>query len=350
MFGSSSANQIVGIDIGESSIKLVQLKHTGKGYIIENYASETLPEGLYKNGRILETEQISEILAHQLKNHKFTAKKAVACVQADDIISKKLLVRADLNTFELAQWIQFEVDKFIPFPVSELNVDYQFTTRNNKEFEREVHVIACRKQTISDINDCLAGAGLEPVAIDVIYHALERAGRIVVKRMPKTPNNITAIFDVGVASSRFYVFNQDEMIFQRTESVGAHDLIDDISSEFSMSKEAAQLALHRKQLPPSYKKAILKPYAKLLIKEAEQGITAFNAINADEQICQLLLAGGSTRIGGLAKIMAKRLQIGVETLHGASLLKMSRRVDRTLLNSMAPQLAVACGAAMWRAP
>ena len=348
MFGAGKNNQILGVDIGESAVKLVQISGGSRSPSVTNVAIEPLHRGLFIEGQIVDAEQIGTTIRHTLTQHKFTAKQAVACVNFSDIISKRLMVRADLRGRELEQWIEFEVDKFVPFPVSELNLDYQFSEEGTESAEREVLVTACRKNTIDKIQACLEFAELEPLCIDVAHNALERASRLVTQSMAGGGlNDLTALVDVGTSSTRFYVYAGENMVYQREEPFGARMLVDDIVAEYSMSEDKALQAIYHKQLPPSYKTKVLKPYVKPMVKEIERGMLAFEASGVEGRIARVLLAGGSARVGGLEKILKNRLQVEVKTLSALPLLRASKKIESDSLRSQAPQLALASGLAMW---
>jgi type IV pilus assembly protein PilM len=320
MFGTGKNNQFLGVDIGESAVKLVQVTRSNKTQTVTNIAIEPLHRGLFVEGQIVDAEQIGTLIQHTLTQHKFTAKQAVACVNFSDIISKRLMVRGDLRGRELEQWIEFEIDKFVPFPVSDLNLDYQFDKEGANDTEREIQVTACRKQTIDKIQSCLEFAELD---------------------------DLTAMVDVGTSSTRFYVYEGQNMVYQREEPFGARILVDDIVAEYSMAEDKALHSIYHKQLPPSYKAKVLKPYVKLMVKEVERGMLAFEASGVEGQISRVLLAGGSGRVGGLAKIIQKRIQVDVKTMDAITLLRAGRKINSDRIRSQSPQLALACGLAMW---
>jgi type IV pilus assembly protein PilM len=349
MFGAGIKKQFLGVDIGESAVKLVQITHHKNSQIVTNVAIEPLHRGLFVEGQIVDAEQIGTLIRHTMTQHKFTARQAVACVNFADIISKRLMVRGDLRAQELEQWIEFEIEKFVPFPVSELNLDYQVAQETEQDDEeREVLVTACRRATISKIQSCLEFAELEPLCIDVAYNAMERASRLVIQGMTGGGvNGLTALIDVGTSSMRFYVYQGEEMVYQREEPFGARMLIDDIVSEYSMDEDKALQAIYNKQLPPSYKTKVLKPYVKPMVKEIERGMLAFEASGVEGEIDRVLLAGGSARVGGLEHILEKRIKKEVKTLSTLSLLPASKKISSQRLQSQAPQMAIACGLAMW---
>lgn len=348
MFGTGKNNQFLGVDIGESAVKLVQVTRSNKSQTVTNIAIEPLHRGLFVEGQIVDAEQIGTLIQHTLTQHKFTAKQAVACVNFSDIISKRLMVREDLRGRELEQWIEFEIDKFVPFPVSDLNLDYQFAKQGDGDTEREIQVTACRKQTIDKIHSCLEFAELEPMCVDVAHNALERASQLVTQSMAGAGiSDLTAMVDVGTSSTRFYVYEGQNMVYQREEPFGARILVDDIVAEYSMAEDKALHSIYRKQLPPSYKAKVLKPYVKLMIKEVERGMLAFEASGVDGQISRVLLAGGSGRVGGLVKILRKRIQVDVKTMDAITLLPAGRKINSDRIRSQSPQLALACGLAMW---
>jgi type IV pilus assembly protein PilM len=348
MFGASKNQQFIGVDIGESAIKLVQISHGGKKPTLTHIAIEPLPRGLFVEGQIVDPEQIGTLIEHTLTQQNFTAKQAIACVNFSDIISKRLMVRADLRGRELEQWIEFEIDKFVPFPVSELNLDYQFADEPTVGIERELLVTACRKQTIDKIQVCLEFATLDPICIDVAHNALERASHLVTESMAGAGlRDLTAMVDIGTSSTRLYVYDTDSMVYQREEPFGARILVDDIAAEYSMGEDRALKSIYQKQLPPSYKTKVLKPYVKLMVKEIERSMLGFEASGVDGRISRVLLAGGSARVGGLSRIVENRIQLDVRVLDALSLLHIGKSLKANSVRSQSAQLALAGGLALW---
>lgn len=350
MFGARKKNKLVGVDIGESSIKLVQVARKGNMYNVERIAIEPLDRGLFVERTILDTAQVGSVIYRALERNGFSAKQAVACVNYGDIIAKRLYVRADLNPQELEQWIEFEVDKFVPFPVSELNMDYQFVGEKDEDGRREMQVIACRKQTIDNLVSCIESATLEPAAVDVVYQALSRArGKVVEPEADTGVISLSMIIDIGVSSTRFYVCDVDEVVYQRDEPFGGGYLISEMAAEFSMSEDAAHMAIYQNDLPSGYQKKIVKPYLDWLLREIERAILAFEASSVKGQISTILLAGGSARLAGLDSIIHESVRLDVRVLDPFS----APNVDVTLKDSdvwsLAPHLAQACGLAMWSA-
>lgn len=350
MFGVRKKNKLVGVDIGESSVKLVQVACKGNTYNVERVAIEPLDRSLFVERKILDTAQVGAIIYSALDRHGFSAKQAVACVNYGDIISKRLSVRADLNPRELEQWIEFEVAKFVPFPVAELNMDYRFLSDKSEDGRREMQVIACRKQTIDGLVSCINSAKLEPAAVDIAYEALIRSAGLVPHAEPGlSARNLNMIVDIGASSTRFYVCEGREMVFQRDEPFGGGFLISEMAAEYSMLEESAHQAIYRNELPEDYHEMILKPYIDWILRELERAILAFEASNTQGEITTILLAGGSARIADLDKTIHKRVRLDVKFLNPFS----SPEVDVTTTDpdvwSLAPQLATACGLAMWSA-
>ena len=84
-----------------------------------------------------------------------------------------------------------------------------------------------------------------------------------------------------------------------------------------------------------------------MVKEVERGMLAFEASGVDGQISRVLLAGGSARVGGLEKILHNLIQKDTKTLSTLTLLRAGKKIEPKSLHSQAPQLALACGLAMW---
>lgn len=351
MFGLSNSKSFLGVDIGESSIKLVQLEHLSKNFRLGKFHIEPVPRGLVVEGRVIDAPQLGDIIQRALKQSKISVKPAVASVNYSDVIVKRLRVQKGMRERELEQWVEFEVDKFVPYPIAELNLDFYVDESQSSDTEDELVVTACRKQAVESVFECVEQAGLEPYAIDISNKALIRAAAADLEGfVGGSASDLTAVIDVGMSITRFYVFSGENMVYHRDEAFGATYLVEDFASNYNLSSDKAHQALYLQRMPKGYKEKVLKPYIKAFFKEMERGMYAFASSGTPGQIARILLSGGSFQVPGIESVIARKLRIDVKLINPMTALKKAGRLDRQKLNSLAPQLAHACGLAMWKGP
>lgn len=349
MFGLNSNNYLLGVDIGESSLKVVQLEHLKKNkFRLDKFHIEPLPRGLIVEGKVIDAPQVVEALDRVLRQQKISTKSAVASINYSDVIVKRLRAQKDMGERDLEQWIELEVDKFVPYPIDELNLDYHVDESQSSDTEDEIVVTTCQKQAVESVVDCIEQAGLDPYAIDVSNQALLRAATNDLEGFADGDlNDLTAIIDLGMSVMRFYVFAGKNMVYHRDEAFGANYLLDDFSSEYRVSSDEAHAMLYKGEMPKDYKVKVLKPYIKSFLGEVERGMYAFESSGTDGEIARVLLAGGSVQVPNIESIIAKKLHIDVKLMNPLAKMKKSNSLDTKKANDLAPQLAHACGLAMW---
>ncbi len=349
MFGLSNKKSVLGVDIGESSIKLVQLAHMNKHFKLDKFHIEPVPRGLIVEGRVVDVSQVADIIQIALKQNNLSCVSAVASVGYSDVIVKRLRAQKGMRARELEQWVELEVDKFVPYPMEELSLDFYIDEAHSSDAEDELVVTTCRKQTVESVTECLELAGLEPHAIDVSNQALFRAATADPEDFVSgSTSDLTAIIDVGMSTTRFYVFSGDNMVYHRDEAFGASSLVDGFASHYGLSNDKAHQALYSQRMPKGYKRQVLKPFVKLFLKEIERVMYAFKSSGATGQIAKVLLAGGCMQVPEIESILSKKLRTDVRFMNPMTDLKKAGRLDIKKLNRLAPQLAHACGLAMWK--
>jgi type IV pilus assembly protein PilM len=351
LFGLGNKTSLLGVDVGESSIKMVQLEHLNKKFRLAKFHIEPMPRGLIVEGRVMDVSQLSETLQRVLKEQKISVKAVVASVNYTDVIVKRLRSKKGMRERELEQWVEYEVDKFVPYTMDELNLDFEIDEAQSNELEDEIVVTACRKQAVEGIVECVEKAGLEPYAVDISNQALLRAGASDLEGFAGGGlNDLTAIIDVGMSTTRFYVFSGQNMVYHRDEAFGANYLIDDFASEYKISADKAHAMLYKNKMPKAYKENVLKPYVKSFLNEIERGMYAFESSGTRGQIARVLLVGGSVQIPDIENILSKKLRIDVKLMNPLASIKKPSRINANMLNEFGPQLAHACGLAMWKGP
>ncbi len=327
---------------------MVQLQHLGKKYRFSKFHIEPVPPGLIVEGRVLDVPQVGDLIQHALKRQKISIKTAVASVNYSDVMVKRLRAQKSMNERELEQWVEFEIGKFVPYPTNELSVDYKIDEVQSNDVENQIVVTACRRQAVDNAVECLEQAGLEPHAVDVSNQALLRAAAGDLEGFAGgARNDLTAIIDVGMSTLRFYVFSNADMVYYRDEPFGASYLVDEFASEYRLSNHKAHQAIYAQRMPKGYKERVLKPFVKSFLKEVERGMYAFESSGTPGQIARVLLVGGSVQVPNMESILAKKLHIDVKLMNPITDLRKSGRMDIKKINKLAPQLAHACGLAMW---
>ena len=192
----SKSKEVAAFDIGSSSIKLVYMTQTRKGWELEKIGMVELPPEAIVDGSIIDSMTVTNALNELIKEHNVKVKDAVSSLTGHSVIIKKVSFPA-MTEDELAESIQWEAEQYIPFPISEVNIDFQILGADVEgRGQMDVMLVAVKKDVINDYTNVIKEAGLNPVVVDVDSFALENMMEI---NYPVTPGETVAIVNIGAS-------------------------------------------------------------------------------------------------------------------------------------------------------
>ena len=175
-FFTRKADTLLGVDINDTAIRLVELGRSGDGYSIQGYTTQALPAHAVVEGALLDLESIGCALHAALPRLHTSARGAAVAVAGPSVITRVVEMAAGLSEDEMALMIQVEAEQYIPYPLDEVAIDFHIQGRSPLNPARvEVLLAACLKEHVETREAVLALAGLVPKVIDVEAFALARA-------------------------------------------------------------------------------------------------------------------------------------------------------------------------------
>src|SRR5437762_11813388 len=175
MFGFGKAKAVVGLDIGSSAVKAVELKPSGKSHKVTAFAVEPIPPDSIVDGAIIDGTAVAEAIRRLFANAAFKSKEVAASLSGNAVIVKKINLPV-MTDAELAESIYWEAEQYIPFDIQDVNLDYQILdpgTGAEGKGTMEVLLVAAKKDKIADYTGVIAQAGCQPVVVDVDAFALQ---------------------------------------------------------------------------------------------------------------------------------------------------------------------------------
>ncbi|HTL45637.1 MAG TPA: type IV pilus assembly protein PilM, partial [Vicinamibacterales bacterium] len=168
---------LVGLDIGSSAVKAVELKAAGKGYKVTAFGSEPVPPDSISEGAIIDASAVAESIRRLFDSRGIKTKEVAASLSGNAVIVKKISVPV-MTDAELAEAIQWEAEQYIPFDIQDVNLDYQILDRGDPAAgatTMDVLLVAAKKEKIADYTGVIAQAGRTAVVVDVDAFALQNA-------------------------------------------------------------------------------------------------------------------------------------------------------------------------------
>lgn len=345
------ARSLVGLNIGSSAVKMVELS-SGRGgeYQLECYAIEPLPEGAVMDGNISSHEGVSEAIARCWRRLDTSTKYVAMALPTAAVITKKIILPAGLRESAMEVQVESEANQYIPFTLEEVNLDFQIVgpTPTDPD-EVEVLIAASRKEGVEDRVACAEAAKLKPVIMDVESYAALAAFELVRDQFSgNTSERIFALVDVGANAMKVTVMRGDQQIYNREQAFGGNQLTQDIVRAYGMSYEEAETLKRTGPMPDNYEAEILRPFLDNLALEISRAMQFFFTSTQYGEIDHIVLMGGGALLPGVSEVVTERTQIDSLMANPFAKMTLSQRVRPKQLLLDAPSLMVACGLALRR--
>lgn len=339
---------ILGIDISATSIKILELSKHMENCHIEGYANVTFPDSIIEANHFKDTYAVASALKNAISRHPFTTKKAAIAVSDSAAISKVIQVNEGVSALELEELVVIEAEKFIPFPIDEINIDFNILGPSPKNTAmQEVLIVASRAENVNCRVDLIQQAGLIPTIVDVESFAIERAAQLMRMDLPSGgENKVIAIINVGYIYTHLYVMYGLKVIYSREMEIGEKQLIDAIIQQYQMSSQEALIALDKGSLPESFLKDILNPYQEMLLLQIKRSLQFFFSTSPYNYVDHILIGGGVEKIVQIDSLCQKELHIPVTIANPIKNMTLSDRVDAEKIHAAASSLLIACGLAL----
>ena len=344
----SKKTPLVAIDIGSSSIKLVQLTDFKEGqYELTHFGIMPLDKECVVEGAIKKPYQVVDALKNLIKSEKIQSRYAVSAVAGEAVFIKKIKVPV-MSEEKLSEKITQEAEQYIPFDIDEVVLDFQILDKingNKEEKMMEALLVAVQRVIIDERTDILLEAGLKPVIIDLDLFALMNAARLT---NDLSSMGTIALIDLGDSFTHINIIQNGVIGYTRDIPVGGGYLTNMLMSKFKVPFEQV-LAIKRGKFSPDIREeevieTIIQAYNNIL-EEIQKYFDYFSTLS-NHKMEKVLLCGGGSMIRGLDDYCADYLKIPVETLNPMQGVKVNPKVfDRSLVDEMSGLSTVALGLA-----
>ena len=346
-FSLSQKVRNIGLDISASSIKLIQLGKSIKGYKLENIGIAYLPPDAISGGEIKDTNTVAETIGKLIENLKIKTKNVTTSVSGKSVIIKKISL-PEMSEKELFDSLEFEAAQHISYELSEVNLDSRILGPNiSKEGEMEVLLVAAKKDLIASHTDVIKKAGLNPIIIDTKSFALLNAFEL---NYPTMISGTIALVEIGGETSSFVVVKDGIPNFMREIPLGGNAITDSIAELLELSYVDAETLKISGTIDHSIDKNTLKNIIKENAEEIGFQIKRsihFYLSNFAEQIERIFICGGSLKLTGLTNVIEEVTSIAVEAINPFNSISIdTNKLDPEYINHLAPQSVIGVGLAI----
>ena len=339
---------VVGLDISSTAIKLLELGKSGDRLRVESYAVEPLPPNSVIEKNIADVEAVGEAIKRAVKRSGSRTKFAAAAVAGSAVITKTIAMPASLTEEDMEQQIQLEADQYIPYPLEEVNLDFEVLGPTENDPERvDVLLAASRSENVDVRVAAIELAGLKPKIIDVEAYAIENAFSMLAPQLPEQGIDQTiAVVDVGATMTTLNVMHDLKTIYTREQVFGGKQLTEEIQRRYGLSYEEAGMAKRQGGLPDNYVPEVLEPFKDAMAQQVSRSLQFFFSSSHYSNVDHIVLAGGSAMIPGIDEMIADKLGVHTSVANPFTNMTLASRVKAQSLSNDAPALMIACGLAM----
>ena len=315
MFSVKKSKAVVGLDIGSSAIKAIELKPAGRGHRVAAFAVEPLPTDSIVDGTIIDGGAVADAIRRLFENKSFKTKEVAASLSGSAVIVKKIILPV-MTESELRESIYWEAEQYIPFDIQDVNLDYQVLeagTGPDAKGSMEVLLVAAKKDKIADYTGVISRAGRIPVVVDVDAFAIQNAYEA---NYPIQPD-VVVLLNAGASAININIVSGGQSLFTRDISTGGNAYTEAVQRELNLPFETAELA--KKGLPVDGVsmddvRPVLHAMTENVLLEIQKTFDFFKATASSEHIDRILLSGGASAVDGFAPALGARFDAPVETL------------------------------------
>jgi len=337
---------VIGLDIGCSSIKLVELKQDKNGFKLQNLALSPLPPEAIVDGALMDSVTIIDTIRDLITSSRTKTKDVVTSVSGHSVIVKKISLPF-MTEAELEESIQWEAERYIPFDINDVNIDFQIfgSTPENPEV-MDVVLVAAKKDIINDYVSVIMESGLNPVIIDIDSFALENMLGI---NYDIEREEVIAIANVGASITNMTIIKNNISAFTRDIFKGGNQVTEEIQRQLHMDHEEAEKIKVGTKVDLASQPIIqnvLKTASESLTIEIGNSLDFFQSTTTYEKISKIYLSGGGSKIKDFDTLLQQQIGVPVEVANPFKKIDYSgKNFDMEYLREIGPIMAVGVGLA-----
>lgn len=358
MLGSSSGGNAVGIDIGSSSIKVVEIKRKGGKAMLETYGAIALgPYAGLDIGRVtnLSTEKIVEALKEVLKQSGVTTTSSALSIPVQSSLIFIIDLPAQVKENEMATIISTEARKYIPVPITEVSLDYFVLPQKESSFEeannpdlsstppdkKEVLVVAIQNDAISKYRSIVSQCQLEAEFFEIEIFSSVRANF-------EHELSPVLLMDFGASRTKLSIVEFGMVKNFHTISRGGADISDSISKSFGIPfSKAEEMKKEFGLFEDASEKSlaeIIKVHIDYIFSETNNVLLSYEK-NYNRTVSKVILSGGGSLLKGLKEMAADNFHAEIEVGHPFTKVGAPVFLGK-VLEATGPEFAVALGLAL----
>ncbi len=338
----------IGLDIGSSFIKIVQLNDIKGGYELKLFEMLPLPPEIIVDGSIIDSFRLVDSLKELLRKAKVRTKDTVISLAGHSSVIIKRISLPEMSEEELSESIRFEAEQYVPFNIEDVNLDFQILGPKEEAGQMDVILVAVKKDIIDEYVSAVRDAGLNPIIVDVNSFALENMYEI---NYEIDPHKNVAIVNIGASTINMNILKGGLSVFTRDSAVGSNIHTEALQKEFNLTFDNAE-KLKRgnpiENVSPEDATTVIASASEEIIAEVTRSFEYYRSTTIHEEINEVILSGGCALIKDFLRLFEEKVGIETKVIEPFRNIRIPKKSDLTYVEEMAPIAAVATGLALRR--
>ncbi len=332
------AKQCIGLDIGSSSVKAVQLRRKGSGWALQAFGMQPLVPQTIVDGTIMDQSAVADSIRQLWSRLRLKQKDVAIAIAGHSVIIKKIAV-PQMTPEALAMNIRAEAEHHIPFGRDDVEIDYHVTNPSTASGQTEMLLVAAKKEVVNDYVQVVRDAGLIPQVVDVAAFASQNGFEVNYPLDPRETVVLINIVRSGVS------------LFTRDVTIGGNAYTEEIQKQLGIAADEAEAyKVGGNQVEdgvvPQEVIRVMEGVSEVMAGEFQRSLDFFLATTADANVTRIALAGGSAKIASLHRAIERRSRLPLEVADAWRRVEIDPTLDRAYLQAHSPEALIGVGLAM----
>ena len=341
------AKQCIGLDIGSSSIKVVQLRKKGSGWALQAFGMQPLVPQTIVDGTIMDQGAVADAVRQLWGRLKLKTKDVAIAIAGHSVIIKKISV-PQMSAEQLAMNIRQEAEHHIPFGRDDVEIDYHVTNPANSSGQTELLLVAAKKEVVADYIQCVRDASLIPQVVDVAAFASQNGFEA---NYTLDARETVVLINIGAAISNINIVRSGVSLFTRDVTIGGNAFTEEIQKQLGIAADEAEAyKVGGNQtddgVVPQEVIKVMDGVSEVMAGEFQRSLDFFLATTADANVTRIVLAGGSAKVGSLHRAIERRSRLPLEVADAWRRVEIDATLDRVYLGAHSPEALIGVGLAM----
>jgi len=346
MLFAKKKSQITGLDVGSGAIKAAVVTDSKKGQLLKKFGTIDVPPGVFEEGVIKDPDAAAQLIRQLFKEQDIKDNNVAVSIGGFSVIVKKISVQT-MTEEQLQETIKFEAEQYIPYDISDVNLDFQILGENEiNPNQMNVLLVAAKKDMVNDYVSLCEMAGLNPVLMDIDAFALQNIFEV---NYPDNEGDV-ALIDIGAGKTSLNILKDNVSVFMRDVSLGCIQINQKIAGMIDCSLEEAEKIKNggsqSERISTEDLHGIIVSVAEDWCAEIRRALDFFYSTYPDDHIKRIVLSGGGANIAAFREMLAHETSAEVDTIDPFRGFVIDERFDSAYLERVAPQAAICMGLAI----